>query len=196
MDPLRKQEQEYSPKTILTPEAISIVLAEYKALRDEILKRKETQHQFASFALIALSTVIAFGLQTKNATLILLYPILAMFLAIAWANQDRSVMLIAAYIRSRIEPKVGEDNMGWEHFVYAYHSKAEKRVGSLNILAMRGIFLATGLLAMVVGLSIATFSTTIALIFAVDIVSILITIIILRRVRLKDVSFNGSAKAN
>ena len=86
--------------------------------------------------------------------------------------------------------------MGWEHFVYAYHSKAEKRVGSLNILAMRGIFLATGLLAMVVGLSIATFSTTIALIFAVDIVSILITIIILRRVRLIDVSFNGNAKAN
>lgn len=186
MEPLQKQEQEDALKTVLTPEAISIVLAEYKALRDEILKRKETQHQFASFALIALSTVIAFGLQTKNATLILLYPILAMFLAIAWANQDRSVMLIGAYIRSRIEPKVGKDNMGWEHFVYAYYSKAEKRVGSLNILAMRGIFLATELLAIFVGLSIVAFNTIIVLIFAADIVSILMTIILLRRVRLTE----------
>ena len=186
LEPLQKKEN--APKTKLTPEAVSIVLAEYAALRDEIIKNQELQHQFISFALIAFTTVIAFGFQTRNATLPLLYPILAMFLAIAWANQDRSTMLIAAYIRNRIESNV-DDNMGWEHFAYEYYSKAEKKVSSsLQILAMRGIFVVTGLLAMLSSLSIAPFDTTIALIFAVDVVSILITFIVLRRHRLKEIN--------
>jgi hypothetical protein len=164
-------------------DTLPFVLAEYNALREEILKHTEIQHQFISLALIAPGTILAFGLQAKNAALILLYPALAMFLSIAWASQDRGNRIIGAYIRTRIESKIGEDLIGWEHFLVANRNKFKRP--SLNFLASRGIFIGTEILAILVGISIAVFNNTVILLLVIDIASIVITIIFLRRVPIK-----------
>ena len=45
------------------------LISEYSALREEIVKRIEIQHQLLSLALIATGTILTIGFQTSNATL-------------------------------------------------------------------------------------------------------------------------------
>ena len=48
----------------------TLVTAEYNTLREEILKRVETRYQLLSLSVTALAALLAFGSETKNATLI------------------------------------------------------------------------------------------------------------------------------
>ena len=137
-----------------------------------MLKRTEIQHQLLSLALVAPSTILAFGYQVKNALPILLYPVLALFLSIAWASNDRRIRQMGAYIRGRIESKIGEENMGWEHFSTAIRIGHIGRLGTLNFWASRGIFLGTQLLTMFVGISLATFDNNIKIALALAILNI------------------------
>jgi hypothetical protein len=126
-----------------------ILLAEYAALRAEILKRTEVRYQLMTVALLAPGTILAFGVQSKNASLLLLYPAFALFLSTAWASNFRSVRRLGAYIKTRIETTLGY--MDWEHIVASqFHSH------SLTYLAARGIFIGTQLITMTVGLTIAS----------------------------------------
>ncbi len=87
-------------------EDTSVILAEYNNLRAELLKRIEIKHQITSLALIAPGTIIAVGLQTKNAFLLFSYPLLACFLSGVWIANTRAYHEIGIYIRKYIEPKL------------------------------------------------------------------------------------------
>jgi hypothetical protein len=78
------------------------LLAEYRELRSEILKRSELQHQLVSIALVAFGTLAAVGLRDAPSAL-LAYPMLAAFLATSWAYNDIQIAQLGAYIRYRIE---------------------------------------------------------------------------------------------
>ncbi|HEY7832691.1 MAG TPA: hypothetical protein VIG30_03895 [Ktedonobacterales bacterium] len=135
-------------------ESTTIRLAEYQALRAEILNRFNIQHQLFALAIIAAGTIFVASVQNPNPTvgaiLILGYPVLALFLAAGWGHQDRRVWQAATYIRERIEPALGTERMGWEHF----HPPSRTGPG-LYLLASRGIFLGTEIFAIVVGASLA-----------------------------------------
>ncbi len=100
---------------------------EYKALRDEILKRIELQYQYMSLALITLGTTLGLGLQARASTIVLVYPLAAPFLAAAWAFDDYVIRLLANYIKVRIEPGIGKSNMGWEDFFQKWQSQSGAR---------------------------------------------------------------------
>jgi hypothetical protein len=124
------------------------LLAEYHALRAEILNRQGIQHQILSLAILAIGTLITVGIQSHQAALALLYPFFAFFLASAWRAQDRGISQIGEYIRVRIENAL--PSMGWEGFM----AKARKKriIESFTFFAARGVFLGTEILAVVVGL--------------------------------------------
>lgn len=140
---------------ITTPDAVNLIIAEYNALREEILKLTDIQYQIAALALIAPGTLITIGFQLKNATMIILiYPIFALFLAACWLNNAHGIYRLGLYIRKRIEPKVGEENIGWETFsrqtpMDHYH---------LGFWGYRAIFIGTAVLAILAALSIATYN--------------------------------------
>lgn len=117
--------------------------AEYTSLRAEIQRRSDNQHQLLSITIVAAGTLFALGLQQDAGTavpVLLIYPILAMFLATAWAHHDFSIRRIADYIRDHIERFVA--GSGWETYVRSWHGK-EKRPS----YAERGIFLSSELAA-------------------------------------------------
>src|SRR5437016_5383503 len=115
---MKMQEELEAIDEKISSENIPVVLAEYNNLRAEILKRVELRHQLISLALVAPGTIIAVGFSSHNAFLILSYPILACFLAAIWAADTQSVRELSNYIETHIEPKLGKNNLGWEH----YHS--------------------------------------------------------------------------
>jgi hypothetical protein len=124
------------------------LLAEYQALRAEILNRQSIQHQILSLAILAIGTLITVGIQSNQVALVLLYPIFAFFLATAWRSQDRGISQIGEYIRVRIEKALPP--MDWEGFA-AQARKKRKKV-SFTIFAATGIFLGTEILSVIVGL--------------------------------------------
>jgi hypothetical protein len=65
---------------------IDKIATEYNALRDEILKRIELRQQFVSMTLTIAGVFLGIGVTTD--TIALVYPLLATFLAIGWAQND------------------------------------------------------------------------------------------------------------
>ena len=123
-------------------------IEEYKSLRLELIKRLDIQHHLLLFSLIIASVLFTLGLhyQVNNAFILLLYPILAMFLAVAWVYNDVRLNDIRAYIRARIEKKRLE-GLEWENHL------AFKRHGSflrLSELSALGIFVVLSILAIVI----------------------------------------------
>lgn len=119
-----------------TNDPSQFLMAEYKELRGEILKRSEMQHQLISIALVALGALIGVGLRDSPSAL-LAYPVLALFLSIAWSYNDVQIAQLGIYIRYRIEDQVVGGGLGWEHAIYS--DRASKQIGSLIKLATRGI---------------------------------------------------------
>jgi hypothetical protein len=100
---LPDQKDAKSSKNPSSAELVQVVLHEYDALRAEILKRIEIMYQISALALVAPATLFAFGLGAKNATVILVYPVLALFLSLLWANYDGRCRQLGFYI---IDPNI------------------------------------------------------------------------------------------
>lgn len=67
--------QHLQDKDGVSEEALPALIAEFTALRDEILKRSEFQQQLTSLALIATGTFLTISLQSSTqAFLLLIYP--------------------------------------------------------------------------------------------------------------------------
>jgi hypothetical protein len=155
-----------------SPNGISdFLLAEYAALRDEILKRTEIQHQLISIALIATGTFLAI----QSVTVKLTYPILALFLSIAWVQSDIRIGQLGIYIREQIEGRLG--NIGWEHFLTPKRDLG--KIGNLARFASLGILCGTQFLTVLVSLQATSFSTMDKVLLCLDSLVIILTIILL-----------------
>ncbi|MBI5962964.1 MAG: hypothetical protein HY863_05775 [Chloroflexi bacterium] len=117
---------------------------EYNSLRGEILKRIELRQQIISITLTLAGIFLSFGLSTD--TVALIYPPLAAFLAIAWAQNDFRVRDLATYIRENLETvPIG---LGYETYVQRARSKNGKlSAWRFVVISHTGIFIFTQLMA-------------------------------------------------
>ncbi|NOT06082.1 MAG: hypothetical protein HOP27_15930 [Anaerolineales bacterium] len=117
---------------------------EYNSLRGEILKRIELRQQIISITLTLAGIFLSFGLSTD--TVALIYPPLAAFLSIAWAQNDFRIRDLATYIRENLETvPIG---LGYETYVQRARSK-NKKLGAWRfvVISHTGIFIFTQLMA-------------------------------------------------
>jgi hypothetical protein len=158
------------------PEPDAFLLAEYAALRAELLKRIELQHQVISLTLIVFGTMLSFGLQVRSSSIVLLYPVLALFLAASWAHNGRAIRDMVIYIKDQVEAAVGGNNFGWEH-----RARPHRRLlGRLDFLSARGIFAGTALLATLVAIPLARVDAINIFLFVIAIASTIGSITLLR----------------
>jgi hypothetical protein len=154
------------------PKDTSFLLAEYTALREETVKRMDIEHQLATFTVIVFGTILGIGFQNNKITpLILLYPTLALFLSIGWSDCDSMTLLIGTYIREQIEAALQTGSTGWEHYWPTHgHSR--------YYWAMKGIFISTQALAIVIGVVIVPLNTLLMrVLLCVAIASLLLTFV-------------------
>ncbi len=161
----------------ISSEDISIILAEYTSLKEEILKRIEIRHQLTSLALIAPGAIITVGVQAKNAFLILSYPILACLLSAVWLANLRAYHEVSTYIRTQIEPKLGRTNLNWQNV----HYNTPHPFRLVGFLGSGGIFIFTELLAIFAGIFLADFNIPMIILLALAILSVLLTIFMVRQ---------------
>ncbi len=170
------------------------MVAEYTTLREEIVKRIEVQHQILSLTLLAAGALLGIGVQSalpSSGVALQIYPILALFLSVAWAHNGARVVTISGYLEVLESRSQGQ--LGWESFI---HHQATSPTRS--ILAARGIFVTTQILALALAFvrqdTVALVNALVALrfsalsltdgvrvlLFAVDCLAILYTLFLLR----------------
>jgi hypothetical protein len=161
------------------------VLQEFSALRDESLKRTEIRHQLISFTLIAAGTFLTVGAQELAAPVVLLiYPLLATFLAATWTHSDIRVGEIGEYIRKNIEPRL--EGLNWEQHLHQMHAKSGNWLQRrLTEIATTGIFISTELLAIILAVCHSNweFSRETEVLLILDVIAIILTVLFVFRRR-------------
>jgi hypothetical protein len=114
------------------------LLAQYRTLRAEILNQSTLQQQILTVTITALAALLTISFETKNALIPLTFPLLALFLALAWASTQRSISRIARFVRDEfvrdefvrdeleeelIKADVLPEKLAWEHYVRASRAK-------------------------------------------------------------------------
>lgn len=130
---------------------------EYNTLRSEILKRVEMRQQIVSVALTLAGIFLGIGISTESVSLV--YPVLAMFLAFGWAQNDYRIRRAARFIREDIEARVPELGLSVESSIQKHRAEGDG-FGSWRfvVLSHGGLFLVTQLMAVSIELLKFTFS--------------------------------------
>jgi hypothetical protein len=122
---------------------------EYQALRGEILKRTELQHQLISIAVVAFGSLLAIGFgKDGSPRAVLAYPLLTVALSAAWSQHDIRIKQLGTYINEHIEAELAGKGKGWEHLL-ARSGAENERVGKRAIWSTRTILLITPILAVI-----------------------------------------------
>lgn len=149
---------------------------EYNSLRSEILKRIELRQQIISIALTLAGVFLGVGLSTDAVSLI--YPPLAAFLAVAWAQNDFRIRDLAAYIRENLETT--PISLRYETHVQQARSD-NKKLGSWRfvVISHTGILVFTQIMAVGIEL-LKTFPVILSplewVLLVIDLISILVVI--------------------
>lgn len=130
------------------------LLTQYRMLRAELLNQSTLQQQILTVTITALAALLTIAFETTNGLIPLTFPLLALFLALAWASNQRSVTRIARFLREELEDeliKVGvlPEKLAWEHYVRA--SRAKRGYLSFQVISTRGLFSIGSLVCIAVG---------------------------------------------
>ena len=130
-------------------------LTEYVSLREEILKRMDIRNHLLTFTLIVSGAILSYG-STPNASILvlLIYPILAFFLALGWMHSDVRAGEIGRYIKTNIECKL--NGIGWENYISEIKAKQKEQKKTFFIKATEisasGVFLVTEIVSIVLAI--------------------------------------------
>lgn len=128
----------------------SQLLAEYDALRSEIIHRMRYRIQILSLAIIVLGAIFAFN-RDNGPNILLYYPLFGFFVAAGWANNDYRIKEIGDYIRNHIEEKL--PGLNWERYFFDLNKKERpkgtRRQLRATILSASGILVCTQCLSII-----------------------------------------------
>jgi hypothetical protein len=151
-------------------------MEEYHILRAEILKRMEIRHQLFTFTLVLAGTFLSVGLGIPAGyKILLIYPLIAMFVAGSWMQSDFRIYQIGQYIKNNIEKRFLPAGKGWEH--------AHEGIKTILLLnSARGVIISSQVMMILLALLVTRLKldTLDMVLLVVDGVVMLLTFIILR----------------
>jgi hypothetical protein len=156
-------------------------LVEYKALRDEIVRRLGVRIEILGAALVATGAFLQFA---ASQTTILYYPIFALFLAASWVHNEIGIRRLGRYICRVIEPGAVGDTDAWEN--WRLELPRPRIVKSLSLLSGRGVFVGTQIGTLLVGALRPNLTTEDWILILVDLIAMGITILLLVNRELND----------
>jgi hypothetical protein len=153
---------------------------EYVTLREEVLKRIESRQQTISVAMTLAGAFLGFG-WNAGAVVILLYPVIALLLAIGWAQNEVFIKQLNAYIRDQLESE--QSGFGWQRYSQQRNSELRVFGWPLEILAIGGIFVLTQLMA--IGLGGFRFNASLLewILIMLDVVAVVVLLVVMDYVR-------------
>jgi len=90
-----------------------VLLAEYRALRDEILKKMDHRTSMVVCSMTVSSAVLGFGIERQSGSLLLVSPLVSLLLGILIVFHNTQIGEASEYIRERIEGLVSDRYPGF-----------------------------------------------------------------------------------
>jgi hypothetical protein len=140
------------------------LLQQFAKLREEIYQRTAVQQQLVTIAVLGAGAVLTVGAQASaqfGVPALLLYPPLAMFLAVAWSTQYAAIRTMGAFIAEQEEVFLGTDaeRLGWESGLRQTSFGGQSRRALLSgWLDAKGIFVGLQLLPLAMAIARSGFS--------------------------------------
>lgn len=115
--------------------AVDISLAEYKSLRDEILKKMDNRTALIVSSITVSSAIIGFGVERMSGPLLLVAPLVSVLLGLLVVHHNLQIGELSMYVRDEIETGLAKRypaSIGWHggrtkfrvqfrHRVLSYH---------------------------------------------------------------------------
>ncbi len=121
---------------------------EYNALCEEILKRTEIQYNLLNWTLLLAGAFLAAGIQpTVVASVLFIYPILALWMAAYWKYNQTAIMEMDVYISKRIEEPLKVE--GFHRYMHKEYSDRPV-FGSLGVASLAGLIVGTQISAILI----------------------------------------------
>jgi hypothetical protein len=97
--------------------AAELLLAEYKALRDEILKKMDHRTSMVVCSVTVSSAVLGFGIDRKSGSLLLVSPLVSLLLGILIVFHNAQIGEASEHMRKQIEVPLSKNFHGslWWH---------------------------------------------------------------------------------
>ncbi|MBO0790312.1 MAG: hypothetical protein J2P36_05110, partial [Ktedonobacteraceae bacterium] len=157
----------------------SIQTEEYRALREEIIKRVGARQGMWSTLLVLSGTLLTVGVQPElSAWTAALYPLISLCLALNWSHNDLRITQLTWYIHQQVERPLGL--VGWE----SYRARAARQrrhllanTSGFHSYAAQGVFAITQLLASGIGVTRLAQSGQVGLAVLAGIVDLAATIL-------------------
>jgi hypothetical protein len=111
------QHTQYPPQS--SDSAITVALAEFQALRAEMVSRTSSQATLIGVGFTAMGVIVGFTVKDGgDVRLLLALPLVALVVNLLWSIESRRVTLSGAYIRESLWPRlerwVGRELPSWE----------------------------------------------------------------------------------
>ena len=153
---------------------------EYASLRQEMLRRIDSRQQTISLTLTLAGAFLGFGWGAGN-VVILLYPLIALLLAVGWSQNEVFIKQLSAYLHDQVESKV--TGLGWESYIRQHGSEIRFWGWPVEVLAIGGIFVLSQIMA--VGLATLRFNASLVewVLLLLDIGAIVLMVTLLGYVR-------------
>lgn len=103
-------------------------LTEYKALRDEILKRFDIENQCLLFTVLLIGSTLTVGIASGRGLLLAAYPVLASFIAYTSSFNTYRVGELGQYLRELEDKSRG--SLGWESWLRSQNRARWTRSGA------------------------------------------------------------------
>nr|GID36370.1 hypothetical protein Aca09nite_28760 [Actinoplanes campanulatus] len=126
-----------------------VVLAEFNALRAEIIARQASAQGLLSIQLTAAGALFSLALSgTGRAAVLLVLPLITYMLAGRAVAHSYACLSIGTYIRTQLSPRVS-GGLGWEQWIRSHRSSPKQYRGldpqlisfpGISILALLGSF--------------------------------------------------------
>lgn len=143
----------------LSPAEFEGIKTEYLSLREEVIKRIDLRQLFLSITLGFAGAFLGAALaHPTSPSISLIYPPIALFLAVGWIQNDYQIRVLAAYIREQIEIKI--PNMNFETYIQQKRLEYQtsmhndwwyKRWWHSLRISHIGLILVTQLMAIIIG---------------------------------------------
>lgn len=124
-------------------ETLAFLQAEYTSLRSEFVKRVELGQRLLEITLVSAAAILTINLTgAEFARVLLAYPVLVMFLALAGLQHGLQLRILATYIKTEIEPRFrwrhdGEDvSVGYQAWLVDRSPRQAQRLGILGSMSM------------------------------------------------------------
>jgi hypothetical protein len=159
---------------------------EYATLKDEILRRLDARQQFLSIMFTIAGAYLGVGWSLGDSAVpLLIYPILPMLLAAAWAQNEIQIRELTTYIRNNLESSI--PGLGWENYRRRAHSETQIAGFSVDILAYGSIFLIPQILALLLGFfRIQRISILELILLIIGVLAILAVFVLIGQIRRSD----------